>query len=432
MKKYLLLILILAFLVRLINLNQSLWLDEAISVTTVQQFNSSQILTKFIITDVHPPLYYLVLDFWGFVFGTSEVAMRLPSVIFAVLTCFFVYKIGSKIFNEKTGLVAALFFALNPLSIYYSQEARMYSMIACLITIAVYSLISRKRLAFILSFAAALYTDYLPILMFPIFILANLSGSVIALLLFVPWLPIFMRQFSVGTNMASVVPEWGNVVGAGTLKNLVLTYIKFIFGRVTLGNKVLYGGLSFLVGLEYFLIVVKAKNKLLWGWLIVPILIGFLISLKIPIFSYHRFLFVLPAFCLLLASGSLNTKSPSSLFRVSFIVIISLASMIFFNLNSSLQRENWREATLYMQTEPGSIAIPSRAQAAPIYYYSPSLIVEDTKNFKPSSKNIYLIRYVQEFFDPNDTLRKTLESRGYTKTEEKGFNNVLVWKYQQL
>ena len=90
-------ILIVALLLRLINLNQSLWLDEATQAILSQDsiknilFNHS--------ADFHPPLSYILMHFWIQV-NTSEIWLRLFSVIFAILTIWITYKI-SKI-NKNT------------------------------------------------------------------------------------------------------------------------------------------------------------------------------------------------------------------------------------------------------------------------------------------------------------------------------------------
>ncbi|NCN22390.1 glycosyltransferase family 39 protein, partial [Candidatus Falkowbacteria bacterium] len=73
---------LLAFLIRLIGINQSLWLDEATTARVVQQYNYQEIITKFSPNDFHPPLYYLFMKFWTNIFGYSEVALRFPSIIF--------------------------------------------------------------------------------------------------------------------------------------------------------------------------------------------------------------------------------------------------------------------------------------------------------------------------------------------------------------
>jgi len=50
-------ILLLCLAVRLIGLNQSLWLDEAISANVAKNYSYSEIVNKFSINDFHPPLY---------------------------------------------------------------------------------------------------------------------------------------------------------------------------------------------------------------------------------------------------------------------------------------------------------------------------------------------------------------------------------------
>ena len=127
-----------AFLIRLISLNQSLWLDEAITAKVVHQFSLFQISSLFSPADFHPPLYYIVIKMWTTVFGYSEIALRMPSVIFSLLTGHAVFLISTRLKNQKFGLWAAALYLFNPLVMYYSQEARMYSMVAFLLTFALY------------------------------------------------------------------------------------------------------------------------------------------------------------------------------------------------------------------------------------------------------------------------------------------------------
>ncbi|MBI4226109.1 glycosyltransferase family 39 protein, partial [Candidatus Roizmanbacteria bacterium] len=144
-----------SFLIRLISLSQSLWLDEATTARVIQQYNFLEIITKFSPTDFHPPLYYLFMKVWTNVFGYSEIVLRFPSVIFSLLTGYVVYIIGKLVINddsgrprdklgvarmtkEQTGFWAAVFFLFNPLIVYYSQEARMYMMVTFLLTVTLY------------------------------------------------------------------------------------------------------------------------------------------------------------------------------------------------------------------------------------------------------------------------------------------------------
>ena len=398
-------IIILSFLVRIISLNQSLWLDEAISYSAVRNYNLLDIITKFIPGDVHPPLYYLVLKLWTDIFGYSEISLRFPSVIFGVITVWVVYKIGRKLFDEKTGKIAALFLALNPLAIYYSQEARMYSLAMLLVALSVWMFLEKKKWWFGVFWVAVIYTDYLPWLMTPVWGVWGVWG-VWAL----PWLPIIWQQLSASATLAREVPAWGHVVGGLYLKAILLVPIKFIFGRIS------SYWLMAPVILFYGWIMAQARNKFLWFWLAFPLVAGAIISLKIPIFTYHRFLFVMPAFVILLAAGVKNKKLVTSL-----ICLISLMSLMVFNLNQNFWREDWRGAAKYINSNPGKVLMPSSAQSSALVYYHVNMV--------EGQSPVYLFRYVQEIFDPEDSLRLKLENSGYILSEQKSFTGVVVWKY---
>ena len=64
------LVLFFSLLLRLISLNQSLWLDEA-TTALVSQLPVYDFFSKFMPADFHPPLYYLVIHYWTLLFGTS-------------------------------------------------------------------------------------------------------------------------------------------------------------------------------------------------------------------------------------------------------------------------------------------------------------------------------------------------------------------------
>lgn len=141
-----------SFFLRLISLDQSLWLDEAVTAKVVKTFDYLTIIQKFSPFDFHPPLYYLLMKFWTNIFGYSEISLRFPSIIFSLLSGFLVYKIGSLLTDKKLGLWAAVFFLFNPLIIYYSQEARMYMMVTFFITSSFYYFLKIQKSKFTLRF----------------------------------------------------------------------------------------------------------------------------------------------------------------------------------------------------------------------------------------------------------------------------------------
>jgi mannosyltransferase len=73
-------------------------------------------------------LYYFLLRIWIDVFGASELAMRMPSVIAGVATIPLIYTVGKKSFGARSGLVAALLFAISPMAVFFAREARAFTL----------------------------------------------------------------------------------------------------------------------------------------------------------------------------------------------------------------------------------------------------------------------------------------------------------------
>src|SRR3989344_3593318 len=135
-------VLLIALILRLVKLNQSLWLDEAINVNVVHSLGFKRLVVDYAIGDFPPPFFHIVLKSWMQVFGSSEIAVRIPSVIFGVATVYLIFLIGRKLYEQKTALIAATLLATSPLHIYYSQEARMYMLAAFFTALSVYFFIS--------------------------------------------------------------------------------------------------------------------------------------------------------------------------------------------------------------------------------------------------------------------------------------------------
>lgn len=133
--KYLFLIFLgIAIFLRIINIiSEQLWVDEAGSIYYAKApFNK---FWTIIINDIHPPLYYIILKGWIFLFGYSVFSCRLLSAIFSILTLPFLFLIGKDVKNEKLGLIIIFLYSISPLSIFYANEVRSYSLIHLLFTI---------------------------------------------------------------------------------------------------------------------------------------------------------------------------------------------------------------------------------------------------------------------------------------------------------
>jgi uncharacterized membrane protein len=87
-----------------------------------------RVIRAVLLSDTSPPLYYLLLEGWTLVFGTTDLALRLFSVSFSIASLPLVAAVARRIAGPRAALASCVLFALSPLVIYYSTEGRMYSL----------------------------------------------------------------------------------------------------------------------------------------------------------------------------------------------------------------------------------------------------------------------------------------------------------------
>lgn len=130
----------------------SIWFDEAFGAYLVR-FNFWDI-ARYTANDVHPPLYYWLLQAWTAVFGTSELGLRSMSVFFAVIAIIFAFLLVRKWFGRHVAAISLAVMIFTPFFVRYAQEARMYTMVAAIVFAATYVMIhameSKKRKLWVL------------------------------------------------------------------------------------------------------------------------------------------------------------------------------------------------------------------------------------------------------------------------------------------
>jgi mannosyltransferase len=403
---------------------QSFWNDEGTSARVAER--SLPLVTAAAIGDIHPPLYYYALHFWRGLVGASELALRSLSALLGILLVWLIYVLGRQLLDEPAALIAALVAAINPLQVYYSQEARMYMLLAVWAAASTYFLVlwlksssgrqdaetfepARRPgilIGYVLAAAAGMYTHYA----FPFILVAhNLSAlawlaaqragwrklaiwigvQAAVVVLYLPWLGIALAR----------IPEWQSPAPAYQLgPALVDTLRWFVFGRTipTAPTTVALGAVGLFVLAALYgrylpgalrtgdgarsTLHTPLSTLLLLTWWLVPVALIFAFGLYKE--AYLKFLLVCsPAFCLLLGRGVITAWRTVSRRALRVIIILLLALLATLTLQSlsnlyfdpAYARDNYRGIAQRIRQEarPGDAILleaPNQWEAFTYYY----------------------------------------------------------------
>lgn len=118
---------------RLTNIGaEELWYDEIFGVHISYYTDSIAEIAAYSKESFFTPLYYIILRYWMFIFGISETATRMLSVLFSVATLVSIFYIGNRWFNSRVALTALFLATISPLFVEYGQEARPYAILCFL------------------------------------------------------------------------------------------------------------------------------------------------------------------------------------------------------------------------------------------------------------------------------------------------------------
>ena len=423
----LLLVLGVAALLRFYQLdNSSLWHDEGNTWALVQRGYAQ--IARDAAADIHPPGYYWLLKLWTSIFGVSAYAMRCLSALAGLLLVAAIYAIGRTISAEEPdatpsplpyfALLAAWVAALNPFQIYYSQEARMYALLALESAALFWALLAIQRrlrrsaesgtsvswingpyIAYVLSGAAGLWTHY----SFPIVLAAaGLSYLVVwavvsrasrwqwawlfqfaalnllILLAFLPWL---------STAIDSLLnwPKGG--VAVSLADSLALTLRTLLFGPLRHVPEPLWPWLAAaaLLPLAGFFALRRRQAVIALSlWIFAPI--GLMFGLGLFSDAFLKFLLVAsPTWCLLVAAMPHLFDKKSHSIRMSLQVVVALGALILAALTlpayyaDASARDNYAGVARYVEAvaDPATdlVVLDAPGQQEVWSYYDPGVPV---------------------------------------------------------
>ena len=458
---------------------QSLWNDEGNSLRLAQR--SPADLVDAAGRDIHPPGYYLLLKAWTQLAGESEFGLRSLSAFEGVLTVAFSMALSRLLFRARgAALLTGLLVTLNPFAIYYSQEARMYAQLGLLsvssIWILVHFLAAQRRAPWIVALAvvnaAGMYTHYA----FPFTLLAQgvvlvalvvrqgptysektpprkvlvhlfqkvagrgaaphyaLSG-VLALLLFLPWLPTAWDQV---TNW----PRTGTDLDLVPQVQTVLTWLTFGSTRPAASWALLAIPLA-LAALAFWGREHRWHAALLALW-------AFIVTVALFVSGAYRaanlkfLLSAQVALALLIGAGLWGLLARRGmLWRViglaggAVMLIAPLSALDALYHDAEYARADYRAMAVHIQAAPRPddaviLDAPNQAEVFSYYYTGDAPVFElprglggddvqtvaDVRDVISAHRRIFVLFWGEEERDPNRVVQATLDAEAYPVTAQ--------------
>jgi mannosyltransferase len=129
---------------RLIGMNRGLWWDEIYFLIISVRHPMAEIVTIFP-ADTQHPLYSILAKLAVLAFGEHPWTLRLPAVLFGIASIPALYVLATSVTSRLEALLAAALLTISYHHVWFSQNARGYTMLAFWTLIATYFLLGGIR-----------------------------------------------------------------------------------------------------------------------------------------------------------------------------------------------------------------------------------------------------------------------------------------------
>lgn len=390
----------------------SLWLDEAVtyhfaSLPIADLWNSLETGAEF-----NPPLFYLIESFM-LVFGNSEAILRTVPALAGTFLIPVFYLLGKEFKDRNCGLVCATLATFSVFLIYYSQEARAYTLALLFLSLSILFFLRALKNNLVYDWilcglfsGLALWTHFYSVVTYGVLILfglyyiitdtharkekiKNLGLSVSSFLLVT--LPLLIVTIDLFSKRTAESPTFG-------LSGLValIHALPFLAGGDLFLTIVL--SVLFCIGITWCVLKEKRKAVFLIIGIVTILAVSYFISFRMP-FELRFFYIMVPFFFLGIAY---SVKLFCHIFKnraVIVILIIGIALLSFPLISATYSvytKENWRDFSREFEnyTNDGDLVIlmPSYMHYPFNYYYNP--LIDNTtqagaSNIKELEKTIH-------------------------------------------
>ena len=378
-------IFLLALILRLRGTSQiSFWFDE---LWTASHWSHPASFTKvwssfWIPTEANLPLYGFLINLWTMAFGSSELSLILPSVILGAGSVAIIFLIAERLLNYSSGIFAAVLMATLSKPLYFSNEARCYSLILFLVSLCFYSRNSKKTGLWVIANLLLCWTHYIGIF----FVLIQLAYDLWKNRYLLKWyaiplgsclglVPLVIHQLKHWPTFpqSKHFPEFWNWIFDSNVEVLTLVLVGLLFIQTVL-----------------FLIPRTRKEKL--GELLIYAYAPFLFILTwnffvSPITSKRYFITIIP-FAILVVTFLINElcerfpKAGKGL--VGLILMTALYSSVQNEIRMNEKHPRLKEALVFVMAQPGKKPLFVR----PVDFEIWSYYLKEFKSLKTMSQTI--------------------------------------------
>lgn len=383
-----------------------LWLDEYGTWWVVAGSTWGEVAKRAIYFQGQSPFYFFIVKLFTTLFGNGNFQLRLPSVIFGILTLSVAVRLARQIFGDRdVRLVSVAVFSVNEPLIWFSQNARPYALALFLALLSISLFVdclqsprTGNRVLYAITTALVIYAHFLFgfVLLFQAVFAATRCG----------WRELFSKQWLITFTLIAVLclPSMSQVLHLYGRRQ-TLDWIPHIVQSIQASSLarsftdpwalIVTTATLLVVGIKPF----KPQDtqtydalKLLFLWLCVPLAGIWLVATMIGVsFLEPRYiLFVYPAGFYLWAWFMMHSKPthwvrwlPSGVFIAATVVVSLIPNLVGSHTFRHSEKLGWSEAAklLAARGHPGDLVI----------FYS-AFIEADLFAAKP--QDAYVLSYV--------------------------------------
>lgn len=460
-----------AFAVRVATLEfQSLWRDEMDALFFATR-PLPRLLATFAIPGRNGPLYFLLLRGWIALAGETEFALRFLSVLAGTVALPLAWAVARRLGCPRAGAWAMPLLAFSPFLVWYAQDAKMYAPVLALVLLGMWLFLQALEghhpllwVAYGVVMGASLYFHLLTCLAVPVhagwFLLeararrmpraAWVGGTVLlaAALPILTWgVPLVLARYESGhafyplDAMARAL-LFAFVGGVGGLPGpwaLVPSLFLALAGTALgLGDRTSRG-----------------PTLRLLLWLALPVVLLFLISWQVSLFTERYLIWTAPAWSLLMGMGLERVSAAARGMASRTLAVALLAAVLLMDLPPLWTqghvplKSDFRSAAAYMAArwEPGDLVLfqmphvrrtfqyywrrPYRWAEGPYTNYGqpPEEVARQMEGLAAGYRRVWLVLSEPEMWDRRGLTRRWLEEHGQA-LERRAFARVEVVCYQ--